>query len=199
MTRPSDWMSSSLGIFLSLRIAVFTAARAVAGPQLAMQERDCGNAVCSLPLLPVSILLAWRVAATPLPPVGGGMRRGPRCAASGRRRAGLSRKRSVVGRRNGHADQLLDVAQVRRLFAVAERDRDACCPGSRGAADAVYIGFWHVRQIEIHDVADAVDIDTARCNVGGDQREHFPLFFFSSRRRHTRFSRDWSSDVCSSD
>src|SRR5690606_41148025 len=24
-------------------------------------------------------------------------------------------------------------------------------------------------------------------------------FFFSSIRRHTRFSRDWSSDVCSSD
>src|SRR5256884_3474579 len=40
-------------------------------------------------------------------------------------------------------------------------------------------------------------------------RKHFPLgcsaqhqrhfFFFSSRRRHTRCSRDWSSDVCSSD
>src|SRR5690606_40652311 len=28
---------------------------------------------------------------------------------------------------------------------------------------------------------------------------HDLLFFFSSRRRHTRFSRDWSSDVCSSD
>src|SRR5690606_39573364 len=27
----------------------------------------------------------------------------------------------------------------------------------------------------------------------------FVFFFFSSRRRHTRFSRDWSSDVCSSD
>src|SRR5690606_12103366 len=27
----------------------------------------------------------------------------------------------------------------------------------------------------------------------------FFRFFFSSRRRHTRFSRDWSSDVCSSD
>src|SRR5882762_7576336 len=25
------------------------------------------------------------------------------------------------------------------------------------------------------------------------------LFFFSSRRRHTRFKCDWSSDVCSSD
>src|SRR5690554_7041670 len=26
-----------------------------------------------------------------------------------------------------------------------------------------------------------------------------PAFFFSSRRRHTRCGRDWSSDVCSSD
>src|SRR2546429_5748959 len=28
---------------------------------------------------------------------------------------------------------------------------------------------------------------------------HVVCFFFSSRRRHTRCSRDWSSDVCSSD
>src|SRR5699024_11773239 len=27
----------------------------------------------------------------------------------------------------------------------------------------------------------------------------FSCFFFSSRRRHTRSKRDWSSDVCSSD
>src|SRR5206468_7468364 len=27
----------------------------------------------------------------------------------------------------------------------------------------------------------------------------FSYFFFSSRRRHTRSDRDWSSDVCSSD
>src|SRR5207249_7594152 len=27
----------------------------------------------------------------------------------------------------------------------------------------------------------------------------FLFFFFSSRRRHTRSKRDWSSDVCSSD
>src|SRR2546430_7300776 len=30
-------------------------------------------------------------------------------------------------------------------------------------------------------------------------RSHAVLFFFSSRRRHTRFDCDWSSDVCSSD
>src|SRR5207253_4669677 len=29
--------------------------------------------------------------------------------------------------------------------------------------------------------------------------EFFFFFFFSSRRRHTRWPRDWSSDVCSSD
>src|SRR3712207_9175189 len=27
----------------------------------------------------------------------------------------------------------------------------------------------------------------------------YSVFFFSSRRRHTRYWRDWSSDVCSSD
>src|SRR5215467_10713941 len=30
-------------------------------------------------------------------------------------------------------------------------------------------------------------------------REFLYLFFFSSRRRHTRLQGDWSSDVCSSD
>src|SRR3989449_6797110 len=32
-----------------------------------------------------------------------------------------------------------------------------------------------------------------------DQSSVLFVFFFSSRRRHTRCSRDWSSDVCSSD
>src|SRR5690625_5982210 len=32
-----------------------------------------------------------------------------------------------------------------------------------------------------------------------DHMQQECLFFFSSRRRHTRWPRDWSSDVCSSD
>src|SRR5687768_18229510 len=32
-----------------------------------------------------------------------------------------------------------------------------------------------------------------------NERATSSYFFFSSRRRHTRCSRDWSSDVCSSD
>ena len=38
--------------------------------------------------------------------------------------------------------------------------------------------------------------------MGGRVREREGgrvIFFFSSRRRHTRLVRDWSSDVCSSD
>src|SRR2546430_6033592 len=34
---------------------------------------------------------------------------------------------------------------------------------------------------------------------GKAQTEETRCFFFSSRRRHTRFDCDWSSDVCSSD
>src|SRR2546429_3779885 len=39
-------------------------------------------------------------------------------------------------------------------------------------------------------------MEPARLAFGSRRRSYF---FFSSRRRHTRCSRDWSSDVCSSD
>src|SRR5256886_6696141 len=35
--------------------------------------------------------------------------------------------------------------------------------------------------------------------MGSSHVRVFSFFFFSSRRRHTRFDCDWSSDVCSSD
>src|SRR5271170_8341336 len=35
--------------------------------------------------------------------------------------------------------------------------------------------------------------------TGFGSRPKIRFFFFSSRRRHTRSTRDWSSDVCSSD
>src|SRR5439155_5537424 len=37
------------------------------------------------------------------------------------------------------------------------------------------------------------------CYIIGALCCSFFVFFFSSRRRHTRWPRDWSSDVCSSD
>src|SRR5256884_1253340 len=53
-------------------------------------------------------------------------------------------------------------------------------------------------------VVRGISLD-AMCNVPSSTRRVSDirliriLFFFSSRRRHTRCSRDWSSDVCSSD
>src|SRR2546430_3898569 len=35
--------------------------------------------------------------------------------------------------------------------------------------------------------------------ISATQKARLCSFFFSSRRRHTRFDCDWSSDVCSSD
>src|SRR5690606_39752084 len=46
---------------------------------------------------------------------------------------------------------------------------------------------------------DGIGILTASDSTGPHLSSLRSFFFFSSRRRHTRFSRDWSSDVCSSD
>src|SRR2546430_13169040 len=47
----------------------------------------------------------------------------------------------------------------------------------------------HTRALRSISLRLAISTDTAMCSS----------FFFSSRRRHTRFDCDWSSDVCSSD
>src|SRR6266487_6301359 len=47
---------------------------------------------------------------------------------------------------------------------------------------------------DLDHIVDVLDPVTAvQLADGGD------VFFFSSRRRHTRWTGDWSSDVCSSD
>src|SRR5256884_6266103 len=48
-------------------------------------------------------------------------------------------------------------------------------------------------------MADVPKIEIQARSVGVELAVIVWIFFFSSRRRHTRCSRDWSSDVCSSD
>src|SRR2546422_2722178 len=43
------------------------------------------------------------------------------------------------------------------------------------------------------------NLTSKEARMGKVMRHTLGAFFFSSRRRHTRCSRDWSSDVCSSD
>src|SRR3989449_5739648 len=92
-----------------------------------------------------------------------------------------------------------------------------CCP--KCFAKQVYRGSWHcvdndsgqcyriaaVFTISLYLLAEntyaAVCVCAARRSVCACRRLPCAAayFFFSSRRRHTRCSRDWSSDVCSSD
>src|SRR5689334_23565983 len=44
---------------------------------------------------------------------------------------------------------------------------------------------------------DILGLQAAYANLHTDQERDY-FFFFSSRRRHTRWNCDWSSDVCSS-
>ena len=58
---------------------------------------------------------------------------------------------------------------------VAERDRLAAGAGARGAPDAVDIGLGDLRQLEIDDVGHAVDVDTARSDVGRNHHAGFAV------------------------
>ena len=67
------------------------------------------------------------------------------------------------------ASDPLDIAQELTLLAVAERNRLSAGTGARRPADTVDVAFRHIRQVEINDVRDAVDIDSARRDIGRHQ------------------------------
>src|SRR2546430_6444128 len=55
-----------------------------------------------------------------------------------------------------------------------------------------------LKQLALGDIAYLNNQEVLRDVIDGRQQAG-AVFFFSSRRRHTRFDCDWSSDVCSSD
>ena len=99
---------------------------------------------------------------------------GPRrTVLSWRSRGGtlLMSRRAAILFRQGNADQLFDVAQIAEFLAARhQRNRGAVSAGARGAADAVNVGFRHVGQVEVDDMADTVDVDAAGRDIGCDQR-----------------------------
>src|SRR5256885_2359336 len=75
------------------------------------------------------------------------------------------------------------------------------------AGDPVLYGNLPPREISMKDVFRSGDASKKFKSAEGQWYRYAPsyvspaylLFFFSSRRRHTRLQGDWSSDVCSSD
>src|SRR5580700_8802633 len=192
VTRPSNSKSSSFGTLGSFRLAGPTLwpLLAVAPRRGVAQEGDgfdaaraCSGGLARLltATLLVGIAIALMgIAIAAVPVAVFAMGRRP-CGVFCRHRLGVPRIGAAVAQRNGHADELFDVAQERDLLAIAQRDRDARGAGARGAADAVHIGLRYVRQVVVYHMTDAVDVDAARGDIGRDQRPDLAL---AKRRQH---------------
>ena len=86
------------------------------------------------------------------------------CAA----RAWLQSRNDV--RSDGCSRVALDLAQGSAFGMTCQRHRDPRRAGTPRAADAMNVVSGLPRQIEVDDVADARNIETARGDVGRDQR-----------------------------
>src|SRR6516165_5074625 len=174
-------------------------------PVFAVYEGYRIDTVRRLVWLAMATLLARQTTVMRVPPLGIGRRLGkgtPREARLPPPLIGTS-----VAHRNSHANKLLDIAQEGHLLAVAQRDRNTFRASARRTADTMHVGFRHVRQIEIHDVADAIDVDAARRNI---RRNECPNFAFAKGREHAlplvlrfvavnRFGADTSPDQATRD
>ena len=71
---------------------------------------------------------------------------------------------------NGLADEAFNRAQIGAFILIAETDGDAGSARAARAADAMDIGFWFMRDIEVHHVGNRIDVDAARGDVAGNQQ-----------------------------
>src|SRR5256886_6666184 len=102
-----------------------------------------------------------------------------------------------VGFRQLLGDSFFNGAQG--ILAVADLTRRQTLPVLTGSVEAVESIAGKVPVVLVANKADLVAEAQFGENELADMANTFDCSFFSSRRRHTRFDCDWSSDVCSSD
>ncbi len=73
----------------------------------------------------------------------------------------------------GHLRQPADVFEVFALRLVHKGVGDAAPAGPSGASDAMDVGVGILGKVVVHDVADIVDVDAPRREVGRDERGKF--------------------------
>src|SRR6266571_6066231 len=105
----------------------------------------------------------------------------------------LARQMNVLGWMGAPAESLAQWDDHAALAAVVRADGLSrtlvCGMGGLSLVADVLAAAFDVKQLQ---VLDSTNPDAVRA-AGG------VYFFFSSRRRHTSLTCDWSSDVCSSD
>ena len=79
------------------------------------------------------------------------------------------REGMLVDDRDFFTDQFLDISEVFFFFRIAEGNRDSFCSSTTCTTDTVHIRFWDIRQLEIHDVREFIDIDPTCCDICGDE------------------------------
>ena len=82
--------------------------------------------------------------------------------------------RGVIEVRNGHArqtppDDPLDVREAALFFWRDERERRPCRLRAAGAAYAMHVVVGVGRNVEVHDVPEASDVDSAGGDIGRHQ------------------------------
>ena len=82
------------------------------------------------------------------------------------------RARGHLQHRHLLLDLPLDVAEQPHLARVEEREGHAFLARAAGAADAVHVDLGRGGQIEVHHVAERLDVQAARGDVGGHQHAH---------------------------
>ena len=80
------------------------------------------------------------------------------------------------------ADRFLDRAQVVLFVGRDERERISSFTSSRRATDAMDVVVGRLRHIEVHDVAQCLDINSARGNVRRDKNSVIPALESCERR-----------------
>src|SRR6185437_747742 len=95
-------------------------------------------------------------------------------AGRGARLAGACAQ-AVLGNGEALPRQFFDIAQEGPFRSVAKRDRGTVGAGARRPADAVDVALGQIRQLVIDHMRDAVDIDAAGGDVGGDENARFAV------------------------
>src|SRR5215813_2802286 len=121
-------------------------------------------------------------------------RRSPACAARGTEGSPASRFRLggcvVLISANFTCLRMADQADGQRSLDLryraalgpgAESGGDSACAGAAGTAHAMNEIFRRLRKVVVHDVRDAIDVDAASRNIGGD--EHAIVSLLKSAER----------------
>jgi hypothetical protein len=81
-------------------------------------------------------------------------------------------KIACAGGMDFHSNDTFDALPELAFHWAHQRDSDSALSGAAGTADTVNVVFLYRRELEVDDVGQAWDVQTACCDIGCDQQAH---------------------------